>query len=86
MTSVIEKHSSVSVNDYATKDNIIMTRGEKICAFIEHYCLIPEGAQVGQPIKLMKFQRSLFWTYLITRMAKFYGEAKAALREHCKNG
>jgi hypothetical protein len=36
-----------------------MTRGEKICAFIEHYCLIPEGAQVGQPIKLMKFQRKL---------------------------
>ena len=33
-----------------------MTRGEKICAFIEHYCLIPEGAQVGQPIKLMKLQ------------------------------
>ena len=24
---------------------------------VEHYCLIPEGAQVGQPIKLMKFQR-----------------------------
>ena len=35
-----------------------MTRGEKICAFIEHYCLIQEGAQVGQPIKLMKFQRT----------------------------
>jgi len=35
-----------------------MTRGEKICAFIEHYCLTPEGAQVGQPIKLMKFQRN----------------------------
>ena len=34
-----------------------MTRGEKICAFIERYCLIPEGAQVGQPIKLIKFQR-----------------------------
>jgi len=33
-----------------------MTRGEKVCAFIEQYCLIPEGAQVGQPIKLMKFQ------------------------------
>ena len=28
-----------------------MTRGEKVCAFIEHYCLIPEGAHVGQPIK-----------------------------------
>ena len=30
-----------------------MTRGEKICAFIEHYCLIPEGAQVRTQIKLM---------------------------------
>ena len=34
-----------------------MTRGEKVCAFIEQYCLIPEGAQVGQPIKLMKFRK-----------------------------
>ena len=34
-----------------------MTRGKKVCAFIEQYCLIPEGAQVGQPIKLMKFQK-----------------------------
>ena len=34
-----------------------MTRGEKVWAFIEQYCLIPEGAQVGQPIKLMKFQK-----------------------------
>ena len=25
--------------------------------FIEQYCLIPEGAQVGQPIKLMKFHK-----------------------------
>jgi hypothetical protein len=32
-----------------------MTRGEKICSFIEHYCLIPEGAQVGTQIKLMTF-------------------------------
>ena len=30
-----------------------MTRGKKICAFIEHYCLIPEGAQAGTQIKLM---------------------------------
>ena len=44
------------VNTYATEGDISMTRGENICAFIEAYCLIPEGAQVGQPIKLMKFQ------------------------------
>ena len=34
-----------------------MTRGEKIVAFIEAYCKIPEGAQVAQPIKLTKFQK-----------------------------
>lgn len=34
-----------------------MTRGEKVCAFIERYIRIPEGSQVGQPIKLVKFQR-----------------------------
>jgi len=42
------------VNINATKGDIVMTRGEKVCAFIEQYCKIPEGAQVGQPIKLMK--------------------------------
>ena len=30
-----------------------MTCCQKICAFIEAYCLIPEGAQVGTQIKLM---------------------------------
>ena len=34
-----------------------MTRGEKVCAFIERYCLVPEGKLVGKPLKLMKFQR-----------------------------
>lgn len=34
-----------------------MTRGERVCEFIERYLRIPEGAQVGQPIRLVKFQR-----------------------------
>ena len=25
------------------------TRGEKVCQFIERYCLISEGSKVGQP-------------------------------------
>ena len=25
------------------------TRGEKVCQFIERYCLIPEGSKVGTP-------------------------------------
>lgn len=34
-----------------------MTRGEKVIAFIERFCRIPEGKHVGQPLKLMRFQR-----------------------------
>ena len=30
-----------------------MTRGEKICSFIEHFCSISKGAQAGQGMKLM---------------------------------
>lgn len=34
-----------------------MTRGEKVCAFIEKFCRVPEGAKVGEPIRLADFQR-----------------------------
>lgn len=34
-----------------------MTRGEKVCAFIEAYCYAPEGDLIGKPIKLEPFQR-----------------------------
>ena len=34
-----------------------MTRGERVCTFIERYVLVPEGKHVGKPIKLMEFQR-----------------------------
>jgi phage terminase large subunit-like protein len=34
-----------------------MTRGEKVCAFVERYVLVPEGKHVGKPIKLMEFQK-----------------------------
>ena len=34
------------------------TRGEKVCQFIEKFCPVPEGKLVGQPIKLMPFQRN----------------------------
>ena len=33
-----------------------MTRAEKVMAFIEGYCKTPEGAHVGEPIKLALFQ------------------------------
>jgi phage terminase large subunit-like protein len=59
-----------------------MTRGQKICAFIEHYCLIPEGAQVGQPIKLMKFQRK----FILDVFDNPHGTSRAYLSVARKNG
>jgi phage terminase large subunit-like protein len=36
-----------------------LTRGEKVCAFIETYCLVPEGDadRIGKPLRLEPFQR-----------------------------
>jgi phage terminase large subunit-like protein len=34
-----------------------LKRSKRIIAFIETYCLVPEGALVGQPIKLAPFQK-----------------------------
>ena len=59
-----------------------MTRGQKICAFIETYCLIPEGAQVGQPIKLMKFQRK----FILDKFDNPHGTSRAYLSVARKNG
>jgi phage terminase large subunit-like protein len=33
------------------------TRGEKVCAFIERFCIAPEGDHIGKPIRLEPFQR-----------------------------
>lgn len=34
-----------------------MTRGERVCQFIETYCVTPEGQHIGKPMKLESFQR-----------------------------
>lgn len=34
-----------------------MTRGEKIIAFIERYCVVPEGKLIGKPMRLLPFQK-----------------------------
>jgi phage terminase large subunit-like protein len=33
------------------------TRGGRVCAFIETYCLTPEGDHIGKPMRLEPFQR-----------------------------
>lgn len=34
-----------------------LTRGERMIAFIERYCRVPEGKHVGEPLKLLAFQK-----------------------------
>lgn len=42
----------------ATKRNSSeKSRGQKVCEFIETFCIIPEGSKVGQPMKLEPFQQ-----------------------------
>ncbi|MDA9854669.1 hypothetical protein N9C82_02300 [bacterium] len=47
------------VNNYATKRNVLLIRGQKISAFIDAYAFIKKGAQVEQSIKLLKLRRKL---------------------------
>ena len=56
LATLIKLNLAVSVK-LILKEVCFMTRDQKIYAFIEVFCLIPEGAQVGRLIKLMKFQR-----------------------------
>ncbi len=34
-----------------------LTRGERVCEFIESYCVTPEGQHIGKPMKLEPFQK-----------------------------
>ena len=54
----------------------------KICAFIEAYRLIPEGAQIGKPIQPRKFQRQ----FILNVFDKPHGTGRAYLSMARKNG
>ena len=59
-----------------------MTRGEKVCQFIEKFCPVPEGKLVGQPIKLMPFQRK----FILDIYDNPKGTSRAYLSVGRKNG
>lgn len=58
------------------------TRREKVCQFIGRYCLIPEGSKVGQPIKLLDFQRK----FVLDVYVNTAGTSRAYLSVARKNG
>ena len=57
-------------------------RGDKICDFIEKFCVIPEGKLVGEPMKLMPFQRK----FIIDVFDNSNGTSRAYLSVGRKNG
>tara|TARA_R100000654_G_scaffold65446_1_gene93321 strand:+ start:1712 stop:3226 length:1515 start_codon:yes stop_codon:yes gene_type:complete len=59
-----------------------MTRGQKIIAFIEAFVRIPEGSKVGEPMKLMKFQKK----FILDVYDNPQGTSRAYLSVARKNG
>lgn len=59
-----------------------LTRGQRVVAFIETYCLIPEGDHIGKPMKLDKFQKK----FIIEIYDNPYGTHSAYLSIARKNG
>lgn len=59
-----------------------MTRGEKVIAFIEHFCKVPEGSKVGQPLKLADFQKK----FILEIYDNKHGTKRAYLSIARKNG
>lgn len=58
------------------------TRGEKVIAFIERYCIVPDGALVGQPMRLEEFQRK----FILAVYDNPVGTTRAILSIARKNG
>jgi phage terminase large subunit-like protein len=59
-----------------------MARGEKVVAFIERFCLVPEGKLVGKPIRLEPFQRD----FILAVYDNPVGTRRAYLSIARKNG
>lgn len=59
-----------------------MTRGERVCEFIERFCRVPEGKLVGRPIRLDPFQRA----FILAVYDNPRGTRRAILSIARKNG
>lgn len=58
------------------------TRGERVIAFIEEYCKVPEGDLIGRGMKLLDFQRK----FILEVYDNPYGTRRAYLSIGRKNG
>lgn len=69
------------LRDWRKLPNGKLTRGEKVCRFIEEYLVVPEGELVGQPIKLLPFQE----IFILSTYDNPAGTARAYLSIARKN-
>lgn len=59
-----------------------LTRGERVIAFIERYCVVPEGKLVGKPMRLDVFQKK----FILDTYDNPHGTSRAILSIARKNG
>lgn len=57
MTNPIKSGPKPKIRDLTKVPRAKYTRGERMIAFIEAYCLVPEGDKVGQEVRLAAFQK-----------------------------
>jgi len=69
------------LRDWRKMHNAKLTRGERVCRFIEEYLVVPEGELVGQPIKLLPFQEA----FILSTYDNPAGTARAYLSIARKN-
>lgn len=59
-----------------------LTRGERVIAFIERFCLVPEGTLLGKPVRLLDFQKK----FILAVYDNPAGTSRAYLSIARKNG
>lgn len=59
-----------------------LTRGERVIAFIQRFCLVPEGTLLGKPVNLLPFQRK----FILDVYDNPHGTSRAYLSIARKNG
>jgi len=70
------------MRDWAGVDPKKWTVGDRVCCFIETYCIVPEGQFVGKPMRLAPFQRK----FLYDVFDNLAGTRRAILSMARKNG
>lgn len=62
-----------------------LTRGERVCKFIEKYCIVPEGDAVGKPVRLID-EQAMFYLSIYDNPHGTDTAIKSVARKNSKTG